>query len=72
MAAYFGGCSCLGLLQIFIVLIDNNPSFSKNWGTLLGIAELEYGFCPHPQPLSQAWERGARAEGSGGVRANHT
>jgi hypothetical protein len=28
--------------------------------------------CPHPQPLSQAWERGARAEGSGGVRANHT
>jgi uncharacterized SAM-binding protein YcdF (DUF218 family) len=25
--------------------------------------------CPHPQPLSQAWERGARAAGSGGVRA---
>jgi amino acid adenylation domain-containing protein len=24
---------------------------------------------PHPQPLSQAWERGARAEGEGGVRA---
>jgi hypothetical protein len=26
-------------------------------------------FCPHPQPLSQNWERGARAGGSGGVRA---
>jgi hypothetical protein len=26
-------------------------------------------FCPHPQPLSQAWERGARAGGDGGVRA---
>jgi hypothetical protein len=25
--------------------------------------------CPHPQPPSQAWERGARAAGSGGVRA---
>jgi hypothetical protein len=25
--------------------------------------------CPHPQPLSQAWERGARARGEGGVRA---
>jgi hypothetical protein len=25
--------------------------------------------CPHPQPLSQAWERGARAVGEGGVRA---
>jgi hypothetical protein len=24
---------------------------------------------PHPQPLSQAWERGARTTGSGGVRA---
>jgi hypothetical protein len=28
--------------------------------------------CPHPQPLSQNWERGARPAGSGGVRANHT
>jgi hypothetical protein len=25
--------------------------------------------CPHPQPLSQAWERGAGAGGDGGVRA---
>jgi hypothetical protein len=25
---------------------------------------------PHPQPLSQAWERGARAAGSCGVRAS--
>jgi hypothetical protein len=25
--------------------------------------------CPHPQPLSQAWERGAIAAGYGGVRA---
>jgi hypothetical protein len=25
--------------------------------------------CPHPQPLSQAWERGAGTAGSGGVRA---
>jgi putative transposase len=25
--------------------------------------------CPLPQPLSQVWERGARAAGSGGVRA---
>jgi hypothetical protein len=24
---------------------------------------------PLPQPLSQAWERGARAAGNGGVRA---
>ncbi|PSB54453.1 hypothetical protein C7B77_18135 [Chamaesiphon polymorphus CCALA 037] len=24
---------------------------------------------PHPQPLSQFWERGARAAGEGGVRA---
>jgi hypothetical protein len=40
----------------------------------MGIAEFryEYGFCPHPQPLSQAWERGARAGGEGGVRAGHT
>ncbi len=30
---------------------------------------MKHRFCPHPQPLSQAWERGARAEGSGGVRA---
>jgi Chaperone of endosialidase len=49
---------------------------------------MKHRFCPHPQPLcldavvwagnpptlhrSQAWERGARAAGSGGVRANHT
>jgi hypothetical protein len=25
--------------------------------------------CPHPQPLSQAWERGVIAAGCGGVRA---
>ncbi|PSB51482.1 hypothetical protein [Chamaesiphon polymorphus] len=36
-----------------------------NWG-------IKRRFCPHPQPLSQSWERGARAAGSGGVRANHT
>jgi hypothetical protein len=29
-------------------------------------------FALTPTPLSQVWERGARAEGSGGVRANHT
>jgi hypothetical protein len=32
---------------------------------------MKHRFCPHPQPLSQAWARGARAAGSGGVRASH-
>ncbi len=27
-------------------------------------------FYPHPQPLSQAWVRGAGAGGEGGVRAD--
>jgi hypothetical protein len=45
----------------------------------MSVADLsmQHRFRPHPQPLSQAWERGARAGGEGRmrsfrVRANHT
>jgi hypothetical protein len=37
---------------------------------MLGSAHpTAYKPCPHPQPLSQAWERGAGTAGDGGVRA---
>jgi hypothetical protein len=44
----------------------------SNWQAIAIVGLLANPCTASTMRRSQAWERGAKAEGSGGVRANHT